>query len=143
PLPPTWLGRRNGAGRTVAGRRAVDSAGRAGAGDVRPGDDAVGAAHARGGTARGRAASMLRGDRSACAGGRAGTTYHGHAGLHAAALQGPKLTFYPGRENRHDRVAFDPGDRRGPVSQSDPEVTSNPFRSRVSRVGSRGKVDPR
>ena len=58
-------------GGPVAGRRAVDSSGRAGAGDVGPGDDAVGAAHARGGTARGRAASMPRGDRSACAGGRA------------------------------------------------------------------------
>src|SRR5271165_3350651 len=45
------------------------------------------------------------------------------------SAQGPELTFYPGRENRHDRLAFDPGDRRGPVSQSDPEVTSDPFRS--------------
>ena len=65
PRPPPGFGRRDGAGGLVAGGRVVDAARRASAGDVGSGDDALGAAHARGRTARDRATAVPRGDRPA------------------------------------------------------------------------------
>src|SRR5208337_2625169 len=65
PSPPPGLGRRDGAGRLVVGGRVMDAARRAGPGGGGPRDDALGAADARGRTARVRAAAVPRGNRPA------------------------------------------------------------------------------
>ena len=100
--PPPRLGWGDRGRGPVASHRAVEDAGRAGAGDGGPGPDAVGAADGCSRAARGRPAAVPRGYRRTCPGGRPRPPDHRHEGLHATAVYGPRFALDPGEEHRHE-----------------------------------------